>query len=198
VKQREVSHNLLQQVPHLCLVLLVSVEDERDFAMWRALLCSAAEVADARPHPFCELLQGLVGQRLLEQEAEAKASIERTLLCNVSQLRALRAAAKDRVVGGMQVNVPSPQLMFEVKAVDGLGQLLLLHHAREYIEDKAGSAVLLGVVDVREPEGGVVQPHGVAQQTGDVLLQLLNGVAEVGGGMALQLQHLWQASERRV
>jgi hypothetical protein len=98
----------------------------------------------------------------------------------------------------MQVNVPSPQLMFEMKAVNGLGQLLLLHHACEYIEDEAGGAVLLGVVAVREPKGGVVQPHAVAKQTGDVLLQLLNGVAEVGGGVTLQLQHLWQTSERRV
>lgn len=144
VKQREVSHNLLQQLPHLCLVLSVSIEDERDLAMWRALLCSAAEVADARLHVLAELLQGLVGQRLLEQQAEAEASIEWTLLGDVSQLRALRAAAKGRVVGCMQVNVPSPQLMFEMKAVNGLSQLLLLHHAREYIEDEASGAVLLG------------------------------------------------------
>jgi hypothetical protein len=91
------------------LVLLVSIEDERDLAVWRALLCSVAEVADARPRLLGKLLQDLEGQRLLEQKAEAEASIEWTLFSDVSQLGALRAAAKGRVVGGMQVNVPSPQ-----------------------------------------------------------------------------------------
>lgn len=199
MEQREVSHNLLQQLPHLlCLVLLVSIEDESDLAMRRALLCSAAEVADACLHLLAELLQGLVRERLLEEEAEADAGIQRALLCDMSQLTALRAAAQGRVVGRMQLNVPSPQLVFEVKTINDLGQLLLLHHAREHIEDEASSAVLLRIVAVREPEGGAVESHGVAQQPRDVLLQLLDGVAEVGGGVALQLQHLWQTGEGRV